>query len=168
VKVDALTVPIDELAFPLWGWHDQDDAMLHRLARSLTTYGQVLPLLVRSLEDGQLEIVDGRWRLALMRRLRWTDAWVVDVGPCSSAAAVRLALTLSELRLETNYVEVARAVGLAQSAEPDTLATLSTTTPFPLSRLERFTQLLGFDWSRFEEGADTSQLTLMPWTEQGG
>lgn len=63
----VIDIPLDKLRPAPWNPNAMDGAMRHRLARSVSTYGLVIPLVVRPLGDGTFQVIAGNQRLPLLQ-----------------------------------------------------------------------------------------------------
>jgi ParB family chromosome partitioning protein len=74
--MQILDLPIDSIQSPEWNANQMDEAMRHRLKTSIQRFGLVVPLVVRSVDDGRYETVGGAQRLSVLRQLH------IDWVPC--------------------------------------------------------------------------------------
>jgi hypothetical protein len=64
-------IPVEDLRANIWNPNTMSAREQEQLQRSLESVGQVQPLLVRPLDDGSFEIVDGEWRWRMAQKLGW-------------------------------------------------------------------------------------------------
>jgi len=153
-------LPTCELHVSDPGWRYDNTEVAGKLRESFRLYGQVAPVVVRTIEEGVREVVDGRKRLQIMRDLEFDEIVVLDVGAMPVPTAQKVAMAL-DLRFQTDYAAVAHAVsGLLDGG--DTPESLEAACPWDAERLRGFKELATFDWSRFaakdENGSATPTL----------
>jgi hypothetical protein len=136
-----IEIELTEVVLSAWGWHYDNAEELAKLTASVSTFGQLMPLVVRPLGDFY-EVINGRRMVAVLRNLGRTTAWA-NVLNVDDATAVHIALTL-ELRGTVDYAQLAQAV----LTLPDT-SSVPSYAPFTADRIGYFRQLATFDWSQF-------------------
>jgi len=143
----TISIPLTSLTIPPWEVHLPDPTLEHKLEVSLTKFGQLRPLVVRELPDGQHEIVDGKHLYEAMQRLGWTEATVL----VTTAEPVEVAMALSLVHT-FDYPALARVVAPLSDE-------VVSTSPFSHTNLRHYRTLArGFDWKQFAEVA--SQVTF--------
>ncbi len=65
----VVDLPVDAINIPFWNPNQMDPAMRSRLRRSFERSGNLGILVVRPVDDGQYETVDGAQRIALLREM---------------------------------------------------------------------------------------------------
>lgn len=143
-----LSVALKDLAQAGPGWRHDDPVMALKLEASVRRHGQLRPLVVGTLPDGRLALLDGRRLAAAMRECGYGVAMAVDVGPVDAARATALALAL-EVAFDTDYARLAVDVAalLDGGATPEAVSACS---PFDAERVRYFGTLARFDWSQFK------------------
>lgn len=145
-------VPIDELAIVDVGWRYDDESVMFKLVASVRRWGQMRPVVVRTAEDGTLEVVDGRRLLRALREAGKMEVAVYDIGAVPREEALRCALAL-EIGFGVDYARLAVAVdGMLKAGA--SAAELSALSPFTAERIGYFGQLATFDWSVFSDSGD--------------
>jgi hypothetical protein len=86
------TILLDTLKPNDWNPNKVDPINQEKLEKSLQIYGQQIPIIVRSLEDGTNEIVDGEHRVMGARNLGWFNIQAIQLGVCSVEEAKRKTL----------------------------------------------------------------------------
>lgn len=123
-----VSIPFGQLHEAPWNPNHMDKPMLSRLARSITRYGLVGPLVVRSMVDSTWEVLSGNQRLQVLRELGWREAPCI-VTQLDDAHARLLAQALNHIAGEDDLglrAEVVRDV-LARLPESEVLDLLPET-----------------------------------------
>ena len=143
-------IPKSKITVPDWGLRYTDDVHFEpRISASLKRFGQMLPLVVRQVDDDKYEIVDGRRRWEAMEALPGDDIWVFNIGPVTRAEAIKRGLALS-LSAEIDYAALAKHVVDELKEDPE-YNSLPSFTFLTAERIQYFQTLLNFDWSIYEE-----------------
>jgi len=93
-----------------WNFNVQTDEQMASLRYSRDRYGEIYPVLVRELEDGTYEVVDGehRWRTSVVAKEK--ELRVKNFGKISDDLAKELMLVLNETRGNPDQVLLAELV----------------------------------------------------------
>jgi ParB-like chromosome segregation protein Spo0J len=113
-----------------------------KLAANIGASGRYPPLIVRPVDNGSFQILDGHQRADVLRELGETTA-VCYVWPASDEEALILIATLN--RLEGQDVPGRRAALIAELQAHETLAELARLLPEDEAQLEATLDLLNFD-----------------------
>jgi len=121
--------------------------MQKALEGNLRRNGQVENLIVRELDDGTYEVVNGNHRLDAMRAVGIDMATCWNLGKISPAEAKRVAIETNETRFQADPVLLAQlANSLLEEYEPTDLAE---TTPWTAAELADMSKLTEFSWDEF-------------------
>lgn len=91
-----IDLSIDVVDTPDWNPNEMDSAMSSRLRRSLERFGNVCPLVVRSIGDDRYETVGGAQRFAVLQELGFESVPCVVVAADDTEARL-LAQTLNHV-----------------------------------------------------------------------
>lgn len=153
LKREFITLPIDQLVEAKWNYKDFDSETSQRLMRQLKTNlernQQVESILVRELDDGSYEVVNGNHRLRAMREVGIPEAVVCNIGPVSLHVAKKMAVALNETRFQRDEVRFAHTI--ADLTVEETSLDLSEELPFKVDELDNYKRLLDFDWKEPEK-----------------
>ena len=153
-------IPIEKLVPADWNYKEDNDALTEKLKNNIKRNGQLENILVRKLDTGFYEVVNGNHRLPVFKELGIEKPVCFDLGTITDAHAKRIAIETNETRFETDSTSLAKLIGEISEVEFD-LKDLATTFPFDEKDLENMQALLDFDWDQFEDNGETPG-------EQGG
>jgi len=142
--------PVSALRLAEWNYKVDDDEMTQKLAANIKRNGQVESILVRDLDDGAFEVVNGNHRLVAFRQLGITQAMCFHLGSFSEVDAKRLAIEVNETGFDPSYPDLAkliREIAGGDDYTEESLASLTETMPFHFDQLEDFVKLSDVDWS---------------------
>jgi ParB-like chromosome segregation protein Spo0J len=116
------TVPHDLVKPNPWNYRGMSREMFVKELRSIKKYGNIRPILTRTLPDGAREIIDGehRWRAA--GKLGHTTMPIDDLGIIDDRIAKKLTIVINETHGDVRYDDLARLVaGMAAEGGTDDL-----------------------------------------------
>lgn len=143
-------VPAETLRPNPWNPNVMSDFMFERERASIREFGFLDSILVRTLEDGSREIIDGehRWKAAVLEGC--VDVKVNDLGPLSDAKAKQLTIILNETRGDPDKLKLAALVKSIVEADEAAINVL----PFEEDEIKRMIEIGDYDWSKLEGAND--------------
>ena len=110
---------ISQLVRADWNYKNDSPALAEKLANNIRRNGQVENIIVRELDTGLFEVVNGNHRLDVLRSLKFEKVFCYNLGRVSLAQAKRVAVETNETKfdndidkLETILVEISNEFGL--------------------------------------------------------
>jgi len=140
--------PIDQLVEADWNYKEEDEDKEIKLMNNIKQNGQVENLIIRELDTGFYEVVNGNHRLKVMRRLNQDHVFCYNFGKITDSQAKRIAIETNETRFESDNVKLAQ---LVKDISVDfTFDDLAESMPYNQEELNNFVDLLDFDWDNFQ------------------
>jgi ParB-like chromosome segregation protein Spo0J len=140
-------VDINKLVAADWNYKKEDFEMSRKLVANIKRNGQIENILVRELDTGFYEVVNGNHRLTAFTELELEKVVCFNLGKISNAQARRIAIETNETRFETDTLKLADLIKEMVDDEFE-LADLTNTLPYNESDLNAMIDLLGFDWDK--------------------
>lgn len=129
MKTVYTTLPLDKLVSADWNYKNFSANKMEKLKANIKRNGQLETLIVRELEDGNYEVVNGNHRLEVFKLLNFQDVKVCNLGKISLAQAQRIALETNETKFESDEAKLKNLLdSLTESFDIDDL---SQTLEFP-------------------------------------
>ncbi len=144
MKTGFTQIDIDRLVKADWNYKDDDQTRLEKLVANLKRNGQVENIIVRELETGFFEVVNGNHRYDAMVSLGVNRVWCFNLGRVSLAAAQRIAVETNETKFDSNQLRLAEVIREIQQEFP--LEELVSTLPFSEQDIEAMNRLHEFPW----------------------
>jgi len=119
-----------------------------KLKENIKRNGLILNLVVRELDTGFYEVLDGNHRLQVARDLGLDMAHVYNMGKITDSKAQRLALEINENTFEHDPLKMGRL--MAGLKDSETFEDLSETLPWKREELDNFANMTEFDWKENE------------------
>lgn len=150
-------VDTEKLVYADWNYKELEgpevDRLLESLENNFKRNGQVENILIRELDTGFFEVVNGNHRLMVAKRLGLKNLMCFNFGKITEAQAKRIAIETNETKFKADTVKLAELVVELKSEFE--IGELSSTLPFTSAEIENFTNLLDFDWTS-KGGGDSS------------
>lgn len=141
-----------------WNYKVENADLSRKLVSNMKRNGQIENLLVRPLETGFYEVVNGNHRLDAMEELGIKKVMVFDLGNITDAQARRIAVETNETKFLADTALLADVIG--EILEEFPVEDLTETMPYTKQEIEDYSKLLDFDWDDFREnGSGNGQLT---------
>lgn len=128
-----------------WNYKVDNDDLKSKLIENLKRNGQVVNTLVRELDTGYFEVIDGNHRYDAFEDMKVDYVLCFGFGRISDAKAKRIAVEINETRFESDNIKLAETIKDITTEFP--LEELEISMPFSLEELENFDNLLEFDSS---------------------
>jgi len=156
-KTDSLfknfkEIALDKIATADWNYKTDDPVLLEKLVNNIKTNGQIENLLVRKLETGFYQCVNGNHRIAALNKLGIKTAVCYDLGDISDYQAKRIAIETNETKFETDQVKLAELIDELNSKY--SIEELSQTMPYTGEEIQAFKDMLDFDFSEYDTATD--------------
>lgn len=143
-------IPIERLVGADWNYKEDDEEKSRALAANLKRNGQIENIIVRELDTGAFEVVNGNHRYRAMQQLGADKVIACNLGVISLAEAQRIAIETNETRFPTDHLKLSGL--MKELAASTSLAELAETMPFSLRELELMAGIGEFDWKTYDGG----------------
>lgn len=153
-------INIGQLVKADWNYKTNDDVLLQKLAANIKRNGQIENILVRELETGFFEIVNGNHRYDALLQLGIQEIMAFNLGNVTHTQAKRIAIETNETVFKADHVRLAELIG--EIIQDFDISELIETMPYSQEDLDSFTNLLNFDWNQFEDNITTEPQSNVP------
>lgn len=140
-------IPLDKLVHAEWNYKTDDEAMTDKLVANIKRNGQIENLLVRHIEGGKYEVVNGNHRMAALARIGAPGAVCYDLGEISLEEAYRVSVETNETRFATDQVKLGDL--LKAMTDKYSMDDLLATLPYQQEELNNLIKLSDFDWDQY-------------------
>lgn len=147
-------VALKDLVEAPWNYKTDDESIDLKLEENIKRNGVVQNLIVRDLEDGRYEVVNGNHRFRVLQKLNTKEVMAYHLGNVPLEYAKRVALETNETSYKNDQTKLAELlVDLEKSFGTEDLLV---SVPFELTDLEGMKKMLEFDFDSLE--SDRSKL----------
>ncbi len=141
-------IPAELLIKADWNYKEHDEVLQQKLGANIRRNGQLQNIIVRDIETGFFEVVNGNHRVDEVSAAGYRFVLVYDLGCISLAHAQRIAVETNETRFKTDGVRLAEL--MKEVSATFDLADLAATMPYNEQQLTDMSRLLDFDWNDFQ------------------
>lgn len=145
VKTGFFRVPLSKLVKAEWNYKVNNPDLAAKLRENIRKNGQIENIIVREVEGGLLEVVNGNHRLDVLRELGETDAMAYNLGPITLQAAQRIAIETNETSFLPDSLKLAHL--LTELTKSTSVEDLALTMPYSKMELENFASLYDLPFS---------------------
>ena len=142
-------IPVDQLVKADWNYKGENPEKTKKLTENLKRNGLIQNLIVRYLDSGFYECVNGNHRLDVCYELGHETVHCFNLGKISTAAAQRVAVETNETNFESDTLKLAQL--LREMGEEFNLDDLESTMPYNLDELQDFENLLDYEYPTTED-----------------
>lgn len=138
-------IPIEKLVKADWNYKEEDQFMQERLESNLKLNDQIENIIVRELDTGFYEVVNGNHRYEAMKSLEFTTVVAYNLGKISDAKAQRIAIATNETKFKADQ---GKFINLINSLIDEySIEELAKDMPYSPEEMENYKNLVNFDWS---------------------
>lgn len=150
-------IPIDKLVKAGWNYKENNQELAEKLSNNIKRNGQIENIIVRELDTGFYEVVNGNHRLDVLKELGFETIYSFNLGKISDASAQRIAIETNETKFASNISKLENML-LEISNEFD-FSDISLTMPFSEEYLSGIIERDEIDIDSFfnEEKTDAEQ-----------
>ena len=161
-------VELSKLLPAPWNYKKDEPEKIEKLTNNIKRIGQVENLIVRELETGFYEVVNGNHRLEVFKILQTEKAICFDLGKISQAEAQRIAIETNETKFAVDNIKLAQ--NIKDIRQLFSVEDLVGTMPYTAEQIDNYGKLLDFDFNQFEgdddeekksKNADMQELNLL-------
>jgi len=147
-KLGFIEIPTEKLVKADWNYKTEDPNKQEKLKENIKRNGQIENIIIRELETGFYEVVNGNHRLSVLKALNIEKAYSYNLGKISQAQAIRIAIETNETKFDTDSIALAERV--KELTEEFDLKDLINTLPYSETEIDNFSKLTDFDWNMYE------------------
>lgn len=152
-KTKYKAIEIEKLVKADWNYKDENQEMAAKLAENIKRNGQIENILVRLLDTGFYEVVNGNHRLDALKAIGATKVMCYDLGAITAQQAYRIAIETNETKFNTDIVKLAGLV--SEIANGTSMEDLVATMPFTTAEVENFIGMASFSFDKYKEGENS-------------
>jgi hypothetical protein len=146
-KLGFIEIPTEQLVKADWNYKTEDKKKQEKLKENIKRNGQIENIIVRLLDTGFYEVVNGNHRLDVLKDLKQKKVYCYNFGKISDVKAQKVAIETNETKFDTDNLKLAEL--LSEIGKEFDVDELVKTMPYSKQELENFEQLLEFDWEQY-------------------
>jgi len=143
-----IEISLDKLVKADWNYKTEDKDKQEKLKENIKRNGQIENIIIRELDTGFYEVVNGNHRLSVLKDLNIEKAYSYNLGKITQAQAIRIAIETNETKFDTDSIALAERV--KELTKEFDLKDLINTLPYSEIEIDNFSKLTDFDWEQYE------------------
>ena len=143
-----IEISLDKLVKADWNYKTEDKDKQEKLKENIKRNGQIENIIIRELDTGFYEVVNGNHRLSVLKDLNIEKAYSYNLGKITQAQAIRIAIETNETKFDTDSIALAERV--QKLTKEFDLKDLINTLPYSEIEIDNFSKLTDFDWEQYE------------------
>tara|TARA_R100001443_G_scaffold3945_1_gene11909 strand:- start:27441 stop:28097 length:657 start_codon:yes stop_codon:yes gene_type:complete len=147
-KMGYIEISLDKLVKADWNYKTEDKDKQEKLKENIKRNGQIENIIIRELDTGFYEVVNGNHRLSVLKDLNIEKAYSYNLGKITQAQAIRIAIETNETKFDTDSIALAERV--KELTKEFDLKDLINTLPYSEIEIDNFSKLTDFDWEQYE------------------
>lgn len=132
-----------------WNYKEDNEKLLEKLKSNIKRNGQIENIIIRELDTGFFEVVNGNHRFEALKQLGIEKIIAYNLGKITLSQAQRIAIETNETRFETDRIKLGET--LKEISSDFLLDDLEKTMPFNEEELKNLVELVDFDWDQYQE-----------------
>lgn len=148
MKKGFIDIEVSKLVKADWNYKEENEQQTENLLNNFKRNGQIENILIRELDTGYFEVVNGNHRLDVMKILKTKKAHAYNCGKIGLAEAQRLAIETNETKFESDSIKMAELISTLTKEFP--AEELAKTMPYSEEQIQKMTELTKFDWSQYD------------------
>tara|TARA_R110000823_G_scaffold121565_1_gene246647 strand:- start:4110 stop:4760 length:651 start_codon:yes stop_codon:yes gene_type:complete len=155
-KKGFIDIEVKQLVKADWNYKQENEIQTENLINNFKRNGQIENIIIRELDSGFFEVVNGNHRVDVMKILKNKKAHAYNCGKISLAEAQRLAIETNETKFESDNLKMADLIStLAKEFPVDELAL---TMPYSEDEIQKMSELTDFDWSQYDSDEEIATI----------
>lgn len=147
-------VKVEDLNKNQFNYKGQNPEMSRKLRNNLEKIGLVENLIVRQLNNGSFEIVNGEHRYDELLNLNKKHAVVYNLGKVSEKEAIRICIETNETNFDTDQYRLGQLLDNIEQAGNETFAELEEYMPFSEEEMQNFQEIYNTELDNLLENND--------------
>lgn len=140
-------IEIKKLVKADWNYKEENQILTEKLLTNFKRNGQIESIIVRELDTGFFEVVNGNHRLDVMKMLEYKTAHCYNFGKITQLQASRVAIETNETKFATDPLKLSNLI--QEITKEYTLEDIEKTMPYDIKDLENMVDITKLDWNDF-------------------
>ena len=139
-----IEIDIEKLVKAEWNYKEEDAELQQKLVNNIKANGQIENIIIRELDTGFYEVVNGNHRYDALKELGFDKAIAYNLGKVSQAQARRIAISTNETKFKANQEKFIDLMN--ELIDEFSVEDLVQDMPYSEEQLVNFKNLKEFDW----------------------
>lgn len=153
MKKGFINIDTAKLVKADWNYKKEDEEKTKKLVGNFKRNGQIENIIVRELETGFYEVINGNHRKDVFDILKIKKVHTYNFGNITHERAVRIAIETNETRFDSDQLKLSELITMLTTKFK--IADLSNTMPYSEDDINNFLEVANFDFDKLgENGID--------------
>ncbi len=148
-KLGFIEISTNKLIKADWNYKTEDINKSEKLKENIKRNGQVENILIRELDTGFFEVVNGNHRLDVFKDLGIEKVMSYNLGKITQQQAMRIAIETNETKFDIDSILLAERI--KEISSEFELMDLAKTLPYSEKDIENYSKLTEFDWEQYSD-----------------
>ncbi|QDP63660.1 MAG: hypothetical protein Unbinned3987contig1001_36 [Prokaryotic dsDNA virus sp.] len=148
MKKGYVDVEIKQLVKADWNYKEENKILTEKLTENIKRNGQIENLLIRELDTGFFEVVNGNHRLDVMKELKLKKAHCYNFGKITQTQASRIAIETNETKFKSDPIKLSEII--TELNNEFDIEELQKTLPYTEDEIKNMLEVGEFNWDNFE------------------
>lgn len=140
-----VTIPVGKLVKAEWNYKEEDAALSEKLYANISKNGQLENIIVRELDNGLYEIVNGNHRYDVLKRAGYSTVVAYNLGTITESQAQLIAIETNETKFETDNFKLSKLIDSIIKTSDVTAFDLTQTTAFSAREIDALLRLVNYN-----------------------
>jgi len=151
-----IDIKLSQLVKADWNYKTEDEEQSKKLKNNIERNGVIENILVRRLDNGSYEVVNGNHRLDVMNSLKLKECHAYNLGEITKENAIRVAIETNETRFGVDGIKLSHLID--EISDNVGLQELEKSMPFSADEMQNMLDLLHFDWETDDDAGQPLDL----------
>jgi len=153
MKKGFINIDTAKLVKADWNYKKEDEEKTKKLVGNFKRNGQIENIIVRELDTGFYEVINGNHRKDVFDILKIKKVHTYNFGNITQDRAVRIAIETNETRFDSDQLKLSELITMLTTKFK--IADLSNTMPYSEQDINNFLEVANFDFDKLgENGID--------------
>jgi len=139
-----INIDITKLVKADWNYKEENENLTDKLINNIKRNGQIENIIIRELDTGFYEVVNGNHRYDALKKLKYKKVYAYNFGQISLSHAQRIAIETNETKFESDNIKLAELI--KEITNEFSKEDLALTLPYNEEEIQNYSELLDFDW----------------------
>tara|TARA_R110000823_G_scaffold141526_1_gene271376 strand:+ start:589 stop:1215 length:627 start_codon:yes stop_codon:yes gene_type:complete len=155
MKKGFTDLDVSKLVKADWNYKEENDKQTENLLNNFKRNGQIENIIIRELDAGLFEVVNGNHRVDVMKILKIKKVHAYNCGKISLIEAQRLAIETNETKFNSDSSKLSGIISTLTKEFP--IDELINTIPYTNEELSTMLAVNNFDWDEKNEDDDENE-----------
>ena len=147
MKKGFTDIEMSKLVKADWNYKEENKTLTEKLKENIKRNGQIENIIIRELDTGFYEVVNGNHRLSVLKDLKQKKVHWYNLGKISDVKAQKIAIETNETNFSNDPVKLAGLV--KELTTKFDIEELAETMPYNEAQLSEMIKLNDFNWDEF-------------------